>query len=196
MKRRNLLIVSLITFGLALMLFVGIVKSQPAATVVQPTVVAQPVRPIEQPKAIDETELIKVGATTPKVLGATPPGWIAPVQPKDDEVTDWKKLGELAAKVFDDWRTFGALAGIIALINLLIWALRLKVVDDFLTKKNWKKYKPYVAAALGAILTALSSIFTGMGIIQAIIAGLVFGFTSSGLHQAIFPSGKEAPANG
>lgn len=99
--------------------------------------------------------------------------------------------GELVAQVgqvVSDWRSIGALAGLIALINLLINILRLPLLHQYLTERKKRWIKPYISAALGAMLTGLSAYQTDAALLPAILAGLLFGLGAVGMHESLAPA--------
>lgn len=191
MKRSNLLVASLFFMVLGLLVSTGLAQGQPAVVdggtpaVSAPVQPAQPVVQPEQPKPAVNADKPKEGATT-----TLPDGTVTPSEPGDSDELNLDNLVKMTEKVWSDWRTYGWMAGVIALLNLLIFALRIKPLNDWLEKKDWKKYKPYVAAVLGAALMCLASLKTHVPILQSIVAGLMFGWTSSGLHQSVFPTKK------
>ncbi len=87
------------------------------------------------------------------------------------------------AKAIDDWRNLGAIAGLIALINLLITLLRFGPIDEWFTVNRWKWTKPYIAAALGAFLGGLSAYQTGASVPNSIVAGILAGMAAVGWHE-------------
>lgn len=97
-------------------------------------------------------------------------------------------VGELisgAGKVIDDWGNLGWLAGVIALINMLLLTLRLRPIDIWMTGLDYKWIKPLVATLLGAAMGGFSTFQTGAGVLNSIVAGALAGLTSVGFHQLI-----------
>jgi len=103
----------------------------------------------------------------------------------------WDQFSNQLGKVVSDWRTIGCIAGIVALINLLILVLRFKPLNEWLALKKLKWLKVYIAAGLGALLTFFTSYQTGAGWMQSAILGLGFGLTAVGTHQAKAARKKE-----
>lgn len=101
------------------------------------------------------------------------------VPPTTEELVDAGK------KVYNDWAKLGWMAGIAALCGFLLLLLRYKPLDDLLTNKDWKKWKPWVSAVLGAVGGFFSSYLTGVGWMPSIITGLMAGLAIVGLHQGI-----------
>jgi uncharacterized membrane protein YjjP (DUF1212 family) len=84
--------------------------------------------------------------------------------------------------------------GLVAAIGFLVLLLRFKWIDDFLAKKNLKKFKPYLAAGLGALSAFFTSLATGGGWSKALMAGvlgILAGFASTGAHQAFTGGGSK-----
>lgn len=88
-----------------------------------------------------------------------------------------------AEKTYDDWTKLGWLAGLMALVKLLVNLLKFapiaKWFDD--QQKGW--LKPYIAAGLGALLGGLGTFATGVGLAKSIVAGLLAGLGAVGLHE-------------
>lgn len=81
------------------------------------------------------------------------------------------------------------LAVLAALVALAMTLLRMPWVDEWLRSKGWKRYKPAMAAVLGAIAATVAVAVTGVTepalLINAGVAGLVAGLGATGAHQAI-----------
>lgn len=89
--------------------------------------------------------------------------------------------------VVNDWQTMGALAGLIALTNLLTNLTKLPVLSRFV-RPAWR---PWIAVGLGVLSATLVSMSQGMAWWMAPIVGLVSGFGSIGAHElfsAVKPS--------
>lgn len=107
-------------------------------------------------------------------------------QPHDDVgglITD-------AGKVIDDWKNVGWLAGVIALINLLLNLLRFRPIDEWLTRIDYKWIKPLVATVLGAALGGFSTFATGASVLNSIVAGAMAGLGSVGFHELMSQTRK------
>lgn len=88
-------------------------------------------------------------------------------------------------KVINDWRTLGWLAGVIALLQLLMKILKLGPIDEWFTVHKKKWIKPYIAAGIGALLGGFSTYATGAGVFNSIVAGVMIGATSVGWNELI-----------
>lgn len=101
----------------------------------------------------------------------------APSQPSD--------LLVAVQKTVNDWKTLGWLAGIIALLQLLMKILKFGPVDEWfrVNKKKW--LKPYIAAGIGALLGGFSTYTTGAGVLNSVVAGLMVGITSVGWNELV-----------
>lgn len=98
------------------------------------------------------------------------------------------EVGELvsgAGKVIDDWKNIGWLAGVIALINLLLNLVRFTPIETWLASLDYKWIKPLIATILGAALGGFSTFSTGAGILNSIVAGALAGLTSVGFHELV-----------
>jgi hypothetical protein len=105
---------------------------------------------------------------------------------KDDTIPPTtQELMDAGKKVYNDWAKLGWMAGIAALCGFLLLLLRYKPLDDMLTNKDWKKWKPWVSAVLGSVSGFFSSYLTGVGWMPSIITGLMAGLAIVGLHQGI-----------
>ena len=112
----------------------------------------------------------------------------------DDELPDAGELLQGVGKVADDWKALGWLAGMIALVNLLLNFLRLRILDDYLTYKKWKWLKPLGACLLGAALGGLSVFQTGASVPNSILAGVLAGMGSVGFHELMDKLRKRSEA--
>jgi hypothetical protein len=106
------------------------------------------------------------------------------VVPEEDATSPADILHDIG-KVINDWRTLGWLAGLIALINLLVNLLRLKPINAFLEKKDLKWVKPTVACVLGGVIGGLSTYQIGAPITNSIAAGVLTALGSVGFHELV-----------
>lgn len=110
----------------------------------------------------------------------------------DEDVT-LTELIDMFFKVISDFRSVGLLLGFISLIGLLVLILRIKALNVWLEKKGWKKYKPYVAAVLAAVVGFLGAMASGKSWVEALAAGIaagVAGLASTGGHQLLTGGNK------
>jgi len=103
----------------------------------------------------------------------------------ETEPVDAVELVTSVGKVIDDWKNVGWLAGVIALINLLLNLLRFKPIDMALERLDWKWLKPLIATVLGATLGGVSVFSTGAGILNSVVAGMLAGLGSVGFHELV-----------
>lgn len=101
------------------------------------------------------------------------------------------QLLEMTGKVISDWRVLGWMAGIIALIALLVMALRFKPLNELLDRKDLKWIKTYVSAGLGALSGFFTAFQTGAGWVQSILLGLTAGWAVIGAHQTITKANRK-----
>ena len=139
--------------------------------------------------------LVAAGAVTiaPVALAQTTVEGTAPPSPEPLEDMTIDELIESIVLVITDWRTTGWLAGLIALINLLIHLLRLPALDRWLRQNGLTWIKPAAAAVLGGILTALVAYLDGAAIGGAAVAGVLVGLSATGLHE-LFTAPRRARA--
>jgi len=113
----------------------------------------------------------------------------APVLVEPEVTLD--QLLDMIGKVVSDWRVIGWMAGVIALIALLIAALRFTPLNNLLEKNDLKWIKVYVSAGLGALSGFFSAFQTGAGWVQSILLGLMAGWAVIGAHQTITKGNKK-----
>lgn len=104
--------------------------------------------------------------------------------PAEAPAPDVGELLKQTGQVVSDWRTVGWLAGMIALINLLINLTRLPFLDALLARYKKKWLKPLIAAGLGAFLVGMTSYATDANALNSIVIGLLTGFAAVGVHEA------------
>jgi hypothetical protein len=149
----------------------------------------------EQPAAAPEAAAAEPAkAEEAKPAPAKPEGiGTSPAANEDTEAEP--TVGELlqgTAKVVDDWKTLGWIAGLIALINLLTHLLRFKWLNDLLEAKNLKHIKPWIAAGLGALTGGFTTFQTGAGVLNSVVAGLMAGFAAIGAHEVMSTKKRKA----
>jgi hypothetical protein len=125
--------------------------------------------------------------TAPSLPVSAPAPPQAPVEVNEAPPSVGELVGQVG-RVISDWRTLGAVAGLIALINLLINLLRLPLVHAYLSERKKRWIKPYLSAGLGALLTGLAAYQVDADLLPAIIAGLIFGLGAVGMHESIAPA--------
>jgi len=148
------------------------------------------------PAAAAATEQPAAPAAAPAAVG-TPTPAPAPVAAAANTDTEEPEatVGDLisgTAKVVDDWKTLGWIAGLIALINLFTHLLRFKWLNDFLEAKDLKHIKPWIAAGFGAIAGGLTTFQTGAGVLNSVVAGLLAGFAAIGAHEVLSTKKRKA----
>ncbi len=109
--------------------------------------------------------------------------WLAfadvPASPTDIGVGELlKETGGVVAA----WQ-LGWLAGLTALINLLINLLRFPAINNVFVDNEILWTKPLISAALGAGLGGLSSYATNQDPLMAIGAGIMAGIMATGTHE-------------
>lgn len=105
-------------------------------------------------------------------------------QPADaDKEVTVEELAAQAQKIQQDWETLGWMGGTIGIIGFLLLLLRFKPIDNLLEEHDLKRFKPYAAAGLGALLGFFQCFITGKGWGISLVAGLIAGIATPGLHQ-------------
>jgi len=98
---------------------------------------------------------------------------------------DVNELATLLLKVISDWRGIGWVAGVIALINLLMNVLRFKPLKTWFEARGIVWLKPLIAVVLGGLMGGFSTFATGAGVVGSIIAGVVAALGSVGFHELV-----------
>jgi hypothetical protein len=93
------------------------------------------------------------------------------------------EIFELGKKIYDDWKTAGVLAGIVALINLLVNLTKIKLIADWIEQKKLKWLRPVLAVLLGAMSGAAGALAVGSNIPMGVVHGLLTGGAAIGLHE-------------
>ena len=99
----------------------------------------------------------------------------------DKEVTV-EDLANQAQKIQEDWERLGWMGGTIAIIGFLLLLLRLKPINTLLGEHDLKRFKPLAAAVLGVLLGFLQTFITGKGSAISVVAGVIAGIATPGLH--------------
>lgn len=97
--------------------------------------------------------------------------------------TDLPSLVEGVKDVYSDWKTGGWMAGLLALVSLLMGALRFPPLNSYFEAKKIMWLKPILAAVLGAAGAALAAAQTGASIGPALVSGLLAGLSAVGLYE-------------
>lgn len=104
-------------------------------------------------------------------------------QAADPSQPDFGQLFSQLAGVFGSWKTAGAIAGSIALVNLFVNLTKLGALDSFFNRKVW--LRPLLAVVFGCVLTCLGAIASGQALPAALLAGVFAGLSSAGFHEFI-----------
>jgi len=107
------------------------------------------------------------------------------VDPLLGDPTDVEDIVEGVSYAISEWKNVGWLAGVTALINVLILLFRFPLVNTALSNLNAKWAKPLIAAILGAAIGGFSAALAGGTPGVAVVAGILAGLSSVGLHQLI-----------
>lgn len=86
-----------------------------------------------------------------------------------------------ALAVLMTWKGAGAIAGVIALTNLLTNLTKLPILDGVFGKLWY--LRPALSLIFGMISGVLASVVAGTPVASAILAGLIAGLASTGFHE-------------
>ena len=101
----------------------------------------------------------------------------------EEEATAPTDLLTDATKVYSDWKTGGWMAGLLALVSLLMNLLRFGPINDFFRSKQIMWLKPILAAVFGAVGGGLTAGIAGAGVGPALISGVMAGLGAIGLYE-------------
>jgi hypothetical protein len=152
-----------LAFGACFLLLLGLILGNPLPVVGDP--LPEPVKVVELEATPEEVEAL------PEVVG-------------ESETTPFDIFRDIG-KIINDWRKIGWIAGLIALINLLINLLRFKPINEFLEEKDLKWLKPLAACVLGGALGGLTTYQTGVPWLNSVAAGVLTALGSVGFHELI-----------
>lgn len=128
-------------------------------------------------------------ATLPANTVAAPPASPAPPampasEPSSDPTLD--SLLKDAEKVQTDWTALGMLAGLMALVNLLVNLTKFGPLKKWMDDNNLQWLRSVIALVLGGALGGLGAASLGGNagkIVFGALAGVVAGLSASGGHQ-------------
>lgn len=147
----------------------------------KPTVEAGQLTPVDNPVAAANNVL-----TEPELVAIQTPD--AGLDGDDFDIVgevNAEVLLSQAKKLANDWNTLDWIARLVALIGLLLAALRYKPIDDWLESKQLKYIKPYLSLGLGTLGGCLVATIGGAPWHQAILSGLIAGAATPGVHQLL-----------
>jgi hypothetical protein len=125
-----------------------------------------------------EAEVVAIAETAPEVSTELE------VVGGESETTPFDIFRDIG-KIINDWRKIGWIAGLIALINMLINLLRFKPINEFLEDRDLKWCKPLAACVLGGALGGLTTYQTGAPWLNSVAAGVLTALGSVGFHELI-----------
>lgn len=94
-------------------------------------------------------------------------------------------LFDAGAKVYNDWRSAGALAGVIALVKLFVDVTKLRVVDDWLWDHTWRWVRPVAALLLGGLVQMSAALTMKANPVVGFIYGVLAGASSIGINEFV-----------
>lgn len=103
----------------------------------------------------------------------------SPAEPSPGE------LLEQASGAYTNWKKLGWLAGLVALVNLLINCLKVGAIKRWFDEQKKAWLIPYMAIGLGALLGVLSIFLTGGDPVQNLVAGVMAGLGAIGGHEVL-----------
>jgi hypothetical protein len=121
---------------------------------------------------------VDTGVDPAKSLPATSTN-VAIQEPTTNELIDD------AQSMVNDWRALGGIAGVIALLQLLMKLLKFRPINDIMTAKKIKWTKPYISAVLGVILVGLTTYSNVGNLPNSIVTGFLFGAASTGWNEML-----------
>lgn len=75
------------------------------------------------------------------------------------------------------------MAGLLALVSLLMGALKLRPLNDFFKSQHIMWLKPVLSAVFGGVGAGVAAFVNGSSIVAATVAGLVAGLGAVGLYE-------------
>lgn len=96
--------------------------------------------------------------------------------------------GELlvdAKDVYSTWKLLGALAGLAALLNLLVNLTKFGPVKEWFETNKKKWLLSYLSMGLGALAGGLGAYLVGSDVVQGAVAGLMAGSMATGGHELV-----------
>lgn len=121
----------------------------------------------------------------------------SPPPPAAEEATTGAVIDAGAKLISSDWEKLGALGSLLAIVNFLMILTKLGALGRWLKDKGLKWVRPLAATLLAGALGALSSLETGLPVMQSLLAGLLAGVGSIGFHElkdTMTKSGREKRA--
>lgn len=110
------------------------------------------------------------------------PALCHPAVDPEPTVEELLKDGE---KVVSDWRSLGAVAGLIAAINFLMNLTKMGTVGAYIKQKKLKWIRPLLSAALGGFVGAATAMATDMPVVTVALHGILAGVGSVGFHELV-----------
>jgi len=92
--------------------------------------------------------------------------------------TDITQQGIVAIQT---WKSVGYLAGMLAVVNVLVNATKLPFLSDFFSQRVW--LRPLLATIFGALAGTLQAMVEGSPFLPSLLVGLIAGLGSVGFHE-------------
>ena len=101
----------------------------------------------------------------------------------DEEAAELPGLIGDATAIYSEWKTGGWMAGLLALVTLLMNLLRFGPINEFFRVKQLMWLKPILAAAFGAVAAGIGAGVAGAAVGPSLIAGVLAGLGAVGLYE-------------
>lgn len=115
----------------------------------------------------------------------------------DASAEDLLRSGGDIARATSDYEKLGLLGLLVAIVNFLMVVTKVRAINDWLKERKLKWVRPLAATVLATGLGALSSLQTGLPVVQSLLAGFMAGLGSVGFHELtdiLKKSGREKRA--
>jgi len=109
---------------------------------------------------------------------------LAPAEGAEAEPTPKELINDIG-RVINDWSKLGYLAGLIALLQLLMKLLKFGPINNWFQNKRRKWIKPYIAAGLGAAAMVAVSYQTSGHLLNSLVAGALAGMGAVGWNELL-----------
>lgn len=115
-----------------------------------------------------------------------------PVVVAGDPITEVVSLIGEMFQATGQWKALGWVAALAAVLRVLIKLTNTRVFDNLVGSRPW--IKPAISSVLGVLIGIFGTLATGVSLPSAILAGLLAGLSSTGIHEvmSMFNKAKQA----